>query len=770
MRIRNLLRNKWTVAAAMFATAGVGCVNSRNDVSYINDPGTSYYRDHATEIDYPAVEAPMSPEVAATPPPITVNDIRTVEIRDLALAEAIQTSLINSEIIRTAIGPQQNGNLLTNGDRAASVYDPAIQESGVLFGGRGVEAALSAFDAQFQASMIWGRDEQAQNNPFAAGLGGGLTFTQETGAFTSSLSKTFANGGSVSLNHNVNYRGTNSPSLFPSVYTGILGVQYQLPLLAGSGTEFTRIAGPIGQSFGGISGVSQGVIISRINNDIALADFESAVRDLVRDVENAYWDLLLEYQRYHIAVETRQRTFELRDFVRKRLEGGGGTGNLRVNQADLFQATDQYYAAEVAANNAQAGVFTAEIRLRRLMGLPTGDGELLRPIDSPVTAPFELNWQQSLTEALTQRVELRRQQWNIKSLQLQLKAAESLVQPRLDFVGGYNVNGFGDNLLGYNQPYLGNFYETVGTSNLTGWNLGFQMRWDIGFRSAKAQVRNYELRLAKAERVLLEQQKEISHDLGVAFQDLARTRQAVDSTYRRLAAVQGEIGVRKIREDEGSETIDVRLRAIIRGAEAEQSYYQNVVDYNKAITAYELRKGTLLSNSGIILAEGGWDICAYDDAQYNNTARLHANPVDKTYHSPAAFSVDAPFNGVYFTTPDSTAAEPVEAAPLVEPVPTEATPPMEQAPAPPMTIRPRDESATAVDRQAKPTPDKITEPIKRMSMEMILQESRQATVPPKEIKQLATETPRVPTKAESNASVFDSYSGSFIWKKELEAR
>ena len=50
-----------------------------------------------------------------------------------------------------------------------------------------------------------------------------------------------ANGSSVNVFHNVNYLGNNvDGQLYNSVYTGNVGLQYQLPLLAGSGTEHAR--------------------------------------------------------------------------------------------------------------------------------------------------------------------------------------------------------------------------------------------------------------------------------------------------------------------------------------------------------------------------------------------------------------------------------------------------------------------------------------------------------------------------------------------------
>ena len=152
-----------------------------------------------------------------------------------------------------------------------SIYDPSIQETGVLFGSRGVEAALSAFDAQFSTTAVWGRNETIQNNVFGAGGIPGGTLANETATVQNRLTKTFGYGGSLQLGHDVNYLGNNVQSnLFDTVYTGNVAAQYRHPLLAGAGAEFTRIAGPIGTSFGGLTGVTQGVVIARINNDIKI--------------------------------------------------------------------------------------------------------------------------------------------------------------------------------------------------------------------------------------------------------------------------------------------------------------------------------------------------------------------------------------------------------------------------------------------------------------------------------------------------------------------
>lgn len=711
---RGWIRRHWEIATASIVamaslvSLGGGCAKSRLDVSYQGDPNVSYYRGYANQVDFPTVDLPHAPEVIGSRSPITVRNQQDLQVYDLSLQEAVQSALRNSEIIRSAGTFLALGNnIYTNPNGMPSIYDPAIQESGVLFGGRGVEAALADFDARFQTSMLWGRNEQPQNNVFfGGGLVGANALIQETGNFSSSLSKSFAHGGAISLNHNVNYLGTNAPSLFPSAYSGNFQIQYQLPLLAGAGTEFTRVAGPIGQSFGGLTGVSQGVVIARINNDISIADFELSIRNMIKEVEDAYWDLHLAYQQFNVAVQARESTEEIRRFVSAR-------AGQNVLFADLHQAEDQLFTADTLATEAQSAIYEAEIRLRRLIGRPVNDGEILRPSDEPVSVELIADWYNSLMESLTHRVELRRQKWNIKSLELQLRAAESLTKPRLDFVSGYQVNGFGDDLLGYNDPPLGNFYETLANNDYTGWNLGLQFRWDIGFRSAKAQVRNYELRLAKAHKVLLEQEEEVSLELAMAFQDLARTYQATQISYNRIAAVEKELEIRRLRSAQ-KDNVDLELRAVLRLGEAQAAYYRNLIEYNKAIANFQLRKGTLLRHNGVLLAEGGWDPAAYEDAQFHSDRRLYAKPNKHLYQEPEAFAQDEPYGGIYLWNQPLPGEEaPVEEAPGVAPVPAATpTPANSPVPAPPAgdadavmlrgTPRPMPSSGTAQANLMKP--------------------------------------------------------------------
>ena len=618
-----------------------GCLSGPRELTYLDEADLSHYRDVATRIVDPSsdddrTETSRRAEMAAEPRRLSQPGQQ--EIWDLSLQETMKIGLRNSEIIResgTFLSP--SNRLLNNPEFAASVFNPAIQETNVQFGQRGVEAASADFDATFSSSMTWGGSSSIQriNN---LGLSAGDTLEEDTGRFRASLSKITGAGTQMSLSHNWDYSSNNQPfNMFPSSFFGTaqsptLGLQMRHPLLAGAGTKYTQIAGPRLGRFGGatsIVGVNQGVVISRINSDITLTDFEVAIRNLVKDIEDQYWDLHLAYRVYHtqkVALDSSEQTWRMVQ------------GDPRRPAAEKAQARDNYFEIKGQTESARADLYSAESRLRRLIGLPVNDGRIIRPSDEPITAQFTPDWKSSLVDALTRRVELRRQKWSIKSLQLQLTAAESLTRPQLDVVLGYNVNGFGDDLLGQtNRPHR-NAYRSLADGNFTGWEAGVQFNMPLGMRTAQAQVRNLELRLAKARKALDEQEVEISHELAAAFQSLDRAWATAQIGFNRRKAATESVRAYQAEYENGRTSADLLLRAQVSLAQAEIAYFSSLVQYNKAISELQYRKGASLEHNSVQLAEGPWNNqAAYRDALRRAEARSHGSRSKLIHAEPEPF-------------------------------------------------------------------------------------------------------------------------------------
>ena len=689
----------------------IGCSTSEKKLSYVGETDLQHYKDVVTSIDYPAVNQETPDEVSFTDEPRRIRNPRKDEIWNLSLEEALHTGLANNEIIRDNGQFLSPGNrLLSNPDFVQSTYDPALQDTSTLFGQNGVEAALSEFDAQFTANMLYGRSESISENSSFGGISNGETLGTQAGDVRVGFSKIFGTGGQISLQHNVLYQAFNqntggNPRLFQSYFTnnpsatqnaGLPGVQldFRQPLWAGGGTRFTRIAGPISRrpTLQNVPQVNQGVVISRIRTDIALAEFEQATIGLVKDIEDVYWELYLAYRAYDTDITARNSFLhtwrEVKAKTDQGLEGGSA--------ADEAQARDSYYDARAASENSLSNLYNTEGRMRRLIGLSVNDGRIIRPADEPTTAEFLPNWRTSLVEALTRRVELRKQKWNIKSLEYQLEAAKSLTNPRLDLVSRIGVNGFGDQLFGKSNsdpqgvgaaPFPGqttaSFYENLLSANQTGYGVGLEFSMPLGFRAAHSQVRNLELRLAKARAALGAQEFEISHELANAFRQADTTFQTAQTYFNRRRAAERRVQANDAQYRAAKGSVDLLLRAQISLATAEKAYYQSLVGYNRAILDMKFRKGTLMEDNSVFLSESLSHPEAYAQALRSAWARSHAFDADHLNTQPEEF-VSGESDPVELGTAvySNAAASGMTQPPAPEPVPAAELPATESKPLP----------------------------------------------------------------------------------------
>ena len=295
-------------------------------------------------------------------------------------------ALANSKVL------QKLGGVVVSAPQGVNtLFDQAIQETSLA----SVEDALSDFDAQLSSSFTYGRSEREFNNLF---FGGGTPqLTSNTSNFNTELTKQTAAGTAFTMRSTTVYDRNSSPAnLFGSTYDILNLLEVRQPLLRGSGTAVNRIAGP-----NAVPVQYDGVLIRRIRSDISLADFEISVRDLVRDVEQSYWELYFAYRDLDTKIAARESSRETWENRKLRFDNGLGRPD------DEAQARQQFFSFKAQAQNAltgtsngQPGVISAERNLRRLLGIGAADGRLIRPATEPLLAPVAFDWDQSQTSCL----------------------------------------------------------------------------------------------------------------------------------------------------------------------------------------------------------------------------------------------------------------------------------------------------------------------------------------------------------------------------------
>ena len=634
---------------------------------YLREDGDlSHYLDVSTQIEYPDVEEPSLDEVRNTLPPLTLKHIDEYDKWDVTLQEVVQITLCNSTVIRNLGGSafatqgiNQSVDAISrsvvNTLGVSTTYDPALAESvtglsvGSPFNGSGPEAALSEFDARLDGSVFWEKNRRPQNRP-NSGFGADISppiFAQDAATATLGITKTTADGTTFGVRNNTNYEGNNltTGGLNPvralqSDWQTNFEATFSHPLLQGRGVQYNRIAGPLSfdQYAAGFGNPADGVIIARIRTDQTLADFEGGIRDLLRDVENNYWELYFRYRDLQARMVGQHSALETWKKTSARLAAG------TEGKAREAQAKSQFFQFRGQVEQALAELLRVEGRLRYIMGISASDGRLIRPLDVPTAARVAFDWSSIHCEALSRRVEVRKQKWEIKKREMELIAARNHLLPRIDAVGRYRWLGLGDDLIrasrgssAFNEPGSTAF-GVLTSGEFQEWQLGLQTSIPIGFRRELSGVRHHELLIARERALLQELELEISRQMVDAVNDIDLNYVLLQTRFNGRVAAQEEVDAVSSQYEAGQITVDLLLDAQRRRADAETAYYESLVNYNRAIMQVHYRKGSLLDYDSVFLAEGPWPGKAYFDALREARKRDAATYIDYGFTRPNVIS------------------------------------------------------------------------------------------------------------------------------------
>lgn len=648
---RSLFRITAYVQLTLAVLLATGCTPTQPFFIH-ESPDLQHYLNTATAIEYPDVDVESLAETTQSSRPLSIGN-HDYQFWDLSLEECVSIALQNAKFFVTTSGNaefrQNIASQFTSGtpDQFGSIYDIAIQQSttqsipltvdgngnrilprGVLRANQvgGVEDALAEFDAQASAFVNYSTTDRprnaTQNNVVNPIFSTASDVTQQ-----SAISKRTGTGGVIAVRQQILYARNNNPAFnaggirsTPSDWTAVLEFQYQHPLMRNRGTMINRIP----------------VVLASLNEDLSITDFEIQVRNLVRDVENAYWDLYVAYRNVSTRIIGRNSAIATAQFARLFMDQGTGT------RQELAQAVEQYYQFRAQLEGALSGsnlpgddrfgVYGRERSLREFMGLAATDGRLVRPIDEPSIARVEFDWEESVAQMLYLSPELRRNKTRLKQSELELISAKNQILPDVNISVLYRLVGVGDTLGPprrrnssladkVNDPANVNpFFGSSALGELTKGN--FQegaLRLEItppafGARRELTRIRGAKWRMLREKGFLQDQERLLVSQLSDAVAKSSTHFQLVQTHAQRWQASEEEVEARLAEFQGGRGTVNVVLQSQLRRAEAQIAYYRALGEYNKSINYVDFLKGTMLANSSITLAEGPWNKKAYWDA------------------------------------------------------------------------------------------------------------------------------------------------------------
>lgn len=592
---------------AMLLCLLCGCGTPKHVIQFESD--IAQYRGLVDTVQYREVADPdgTTQVLDLDQAPVTIDD-QPREPYYMSVEEAVMSALTNSRILRDL-----GGRLVRSPEAARSIVDPAIVETDP---NNGIEASLSEYDARFASSLFAEKNDFAANNLFQ--LQGADTFQQDFSTFQLELAKTSTSGTEFAIRQNFEYDANNSPAnLFPSAWNTNIEAEVRQPLLQGRGVAFNQIAGPNGtiKNF-------NGVLLARLNTDISQLEFEIAVRDMVNNVENAYWDLYYAYRFLESRIAARDAAMETVAKAKSR-EGIQSSSNVLYEQA-----SEQYWEFEEEVINAKSGrvvdgtrsnngshggtfngnvgVQVAERRLRLLIGWPINDSKEIRPKEDPAVAEVLFDWSEIAREAVSNRAEIRRQELLLKRHGLELAATRNFLLQRVDLVGLYRFRGFGQQLLGSDRDgkeRFDNAYADLTTGDFQEWRIGIETALPIGFRQAHAAVRQAQLKYSREQSVLDELSREVLKNLSDEYANIRRAYKAMQINFNRRFAAKKRLAILKEREGSFGVELNDMLFAQRRAADADSRFFKSLIEYVIAIKNVHFEKGSLLRYNNVYLTD-----------------------------------------------------------------------------------------------------------------------------------------------------------------------
>lgn len=399
-------------------------------------------------------------------------------------------------------------------------------------------------------------------------------------------------------NYSVGYQGTRNKNnnifatLNPSTQ-GNFTFSFVQPLLRNRATDNTRTQ----------------ILITKNNLAISDMDLRNSVVSTIRDVKNAYWDLVVAQSALAVQRQTLELSLQTLGDNRKRVEVG------TMAPIDIVQAE-----AEVAANEenviiAEQTVAQAQDRLRALILDPrTPDfwTTTFDPSDPPSLATTPVDVDAAVAKALSARLDLLAARKQLETNDIRVKFFRNQALPELSANVDYGLAGLGGTVITRGPgsgiqpgPIIGE--DTRPYSDVIGdilqfeyptWSVSVNVRYPIGRNPNRVNVERQMLQNEQAlmqlldlERQVVQQVRDLARQVNTNLKRVATTQAARSLAERRLEAEQKKFGV-------GLSTTFNVLQAQRDLAEARNNEQRAILDFEKSRVDFEAAQEASISGAG----------------------------------------------------------------------------------------------------------------------------------------------------------------------------
>jgi outer membrane protein len=345
----------------------------------------------------------------------------------------------------------------------------------------------------------------------------------------------------------------------------------------------------------------QQLVVAQNGERSSRHQFQAQVQNIVREVANAYVDLVFTLRDLEVAQRSLQLAKDLLNNNRIQVEVG------TMAPIDVLQAEAEVAQREEAVIVAEAAIRRAEDVLKRLINDPDSSTfweGTIRPTTQPIVEERPIDVDAAVETALSRRAEVFDARVALDTADFNVRYTRNQMKPQVDLVGSLTYTGLGGDQIerrglageavnvipgGYgdalSQLFGGDFYN---------WQVALNFSYPIGnsiadAANARAQV---EYRQRRASITSLELQ--IAQEVRETARLVETGRKRIEATRvgRELAAKRLEAEQKKFAVGMSTNFFVVQAQRDLSVAEANE--LRAIIDYNKAIMNFERARGTLL--------------------------------------------------------------------------------------------------------------------------------------------------------------------------------
>ena len=352
------------------------------------------------------------------------------------------------------------------------------------------------------------------------------------------------------------------------------------------------------------------LLISSKNREVSNVQLRETVVQTIRQVKNAYWDLV-----YAISfLEVQEQSLDLAKESLKNNKMRVKVGTMAP--IDIIEAEVEVARNEESRILAKASIEQAEDQLRSLIFNPD-EPELwnlrLIPTDSPILELSSININDAVRNALDKRTDLRQARKNVETLDINVGYFKNQVLPQVNFEANYGLAGLGGNRLlrgaGFPGPVISETRRNFGSvlldllkNDFPTWTMGLTVSYPLGTSAAETGLERIKLQRTQLETQI----KNLEFQVTTQVRDLARQ---VNTYVKRIEATQSvrtlaeqRLGAEQKKFEVGISTSFMVFQAQRDLLEARNNEVGTILDYNQSLVDFEaIQEASIGTGSGITI-------------------------------------------------------------------------------------------------------------------------------------------------------------------------